>query len=414
MLDQILPKNIQSKNFWILLLGVFILLAFTTGWFIGKQQGIRSVVPTGEGRVENQGMIPGELSADVDFREFWQVWNILKENFYKQPVSEKDLFYGSLRGLVGAVSDPYTVFFDPQDAKDFEESLEGSFEGIGAELGMKDDQLQIIAPLPNTPAEKAGILPGDKIILIDGIETAGMAIDEAVKLIRGPGGTVVKLSITRDGLKDLKEIAITRDVIVIDSVRYEIDNDGLATFSIYSFNNETDANFDAAVQDLLTKNVKGIILDVRGNPGGLLTSAIHVASAWVGTEPVVIEKEQTQEHIFNGVTAALLAGVPTVVLVNGGSASASEIVAGALQDYKYATVVGEKTFGKGSVQDYKTLPDGSAVKMTIAQWFTPLGRTIHETGITPDAIIERTIEDYNAKRDPQKDYARKILRETVK
>lgn len=412
-----MPNNLPGrsvKNFpWtvvILVTILFMVVAFASGLFLGRQQGVRSVVPEGEGRVLSQGDIPDFLSDDVDFRMFWDIWNLVKEIYFEQPVSDKTLYYGAVAGLVAAVDDPYTVFFEPQAAESFKENLEGSFEGIGAEIGIRDEQLQIIAPLPDTPAERAGLMPGDRILMIEETETLGMTIEEAVMMIRGEAGTTVVLTISRDGLEEVLKVPIERGKITINSLEWEIDDQlNIATISIYTFNGDTNRLFTEAINEILSRDIDGIILDLRSNPGGLLTTAINIASAWTGYEPVVIEKEIGQEQVFRGTIAPRLAEIPTAVLVDGGSASGSEIVAGALQDYGLATVIGTQTFGKGSVQDYRELPDGSAVKITIAKWLTPLGRGINETGITPDIIIDYTLEDFNEGRDPQKDKAVEVI-----
>ena len=405
-------SSLERRRFPTALVGlvaaVLIGVSFTVGITLGREQGARAAVPPGEGRVLNQGDLPLSLQGDVDFRHFWDVWNFVKENYYQQPVSDKALYYGAVRGMVAAAGDPYTVFFDPTEAAEFNADLEGIFEGIGAEIGIKDDQLQIVAPLPGTPAEAAGLMPGDSILMIDGTDTFGMTVDEAVGMIRGPKDTTVVLTVTRDGLGSAVDVAIQRATITIDSVTWEMEGE-IGVISIYTFNNDTNGLFIEAINDVLAKGARGIILDMRSNPGGLLTSAIDVASAWTGYQTVVIEKGVDGERVFPGMSAPRLDGVPTVVLVNGGTASGAEIVAGALQDYGMAKVVGTQTFGKGSVQDYRDLEDGSAVKITIAQWFTPNGRTIHETGITPDDIVEFTIEDANAGIDPQKAKALEIL-----
>lgn len=380
---------------------VFVTVSFTLGFVIGRQQGVRSVVPEGEGRVLSQGEIPRYLAQDVDFDLFWTAWDLVKDKYYEQPVSETSLFYGAMHGLLGALEDPHTVFFNPEETEEFNQELEGSFEGIGAEIGIKDDQLQIVAPLADSPAETAGVLPGDKIYFIDGVETTNMTVEEAVMRIRGDKGTTVVLTVSRDGLAELQDISIVRDEIVIDSVSYEIRSDGIAVIEIFFFNEDTVGLFNGAVKEILTQDVEGVILDLRSNPGGLLTAAVEVASEWVGSEVVVIQDVRGEQNGLVGLDPAWLAGLPTVVLVNQGSASGSEIVAGALQDYDLATLVGMTTFGKGSVQDYQELPDGSAIKITVAEWLTPNGRSINEQGIEPDIEIDYTIEDYYAGADPQ-------------
>ena len=405
---RLVPKSVLVVGLLVVVTG-----AFVVGMVIGEQRSARSAVPAGEGQVENQGEVPSYISEDVDFHEFWDVWNLLKETYYRQPLSDKELYYGALRGLVGSTEDPYTVFFDPKETKDFTESLEGSFDGIGAEIGVKEDQLQVVAPLPNTPAERAGLKPGDAILRIDGKDTTGMAVDEAVSLIRGPRGTKVVLTILSASAKEPKDVSITREKIVIESVRFEIGEDGIAVISLYFFNQEADGLFQQVVNEVLAKNAKGIILDLRSNPGGLLDVGIDIASTWIGDKPVVIEKSPSDSRTFSGTTEPRLKEISTVVLVNGGSASASEILAGALQDYGLAKIVGTQTFGKGSVQDYRELPDGSAVKITVAEWLTPNGRSIQDTGITPDVVVEVIPADADAKRDAQKEKARELLRATI-
>lgn len=383
--------------------------SFSVGFFVGEERATRNLVPDGEGQVTNQGEVPVYLAKDVDFKKFWDTWNYIKEEFYKQPVSDVSLYYGALKGLLSGLDDPYSVYFDPEEAKEFAESLDGSFEGIGAEIGIKDEKLQIVAPLSGSPAEQAGLLPGDWIVLIDGVDTLGMTTEEAVSLIRGEKGTSVTLSISRNGLDSLTEVVITRDTIVIDSVKWVIDENNVMHIGISTFNSDTSKLFSGAVQEALAENVSGIILDLRSNPGGLLTAAIDVASAWVGYDTVVIERTQNEANAFKGLISPRLQGLKTVVLVNGGSASGSEIVTGALQDHGYATIVGTQTFGKGSVQDYQELEDGSAIKITTAEWYTPNGRTINKTGITPDIIVDYTIEEYKQGIDPQYDVASQII-----
>lgn len=397
------------RSFTILLFILATTIAFSIGFFVGETNRSLELVPEGEGHVTGQGDVPAYLSEDVDFENFWEIWNFVKEDFYRQPVSDLDLYYGALKGMVAGLDDPYSVYFDPEDAAQFTADLEGSFEGIGAEIGIKEDRLQIVAPLSGMPAERAGLLPGDWIVMIDGIETMDMTVEEAVTLIRGEGGTEVILTISRNGLDTLTDITVVRDKIVIDSVQWETNEDNIMEISISTFNHDTSGLMNQAVQEALAEDVEGIILDLRSNPGGLLTTAIDIASFWVGYDTVVIERTREGANSFDGAMAPRLEDVPTIVLVNGGSASASEIVAGALQDYGYGQLVGTRTFGKGSVQDYQEIFDGSAVKITTAEWYTPNGRTINETGIEPDFVVEYTLEQYQAEVDPQLDAAIALL-----
>ncbi len=402
------PKSVP-KTFPILLSTLFLVLAFVVGFFVGDARATRNLVPEGEGKVFGQGEVPAHLAEDVDFKQFWDVWNFVKEAYHQQPVSDKNLYYGALKGVLSGLGDPYSVYFDPEEAEEFASNLEGSFSGIGAEIGIREEKLVVVAPLPESPAQNAGLLPGDWILEIDGKETTGMSVEKAVTLIRGEKGTEVVLTISRDGFESAEEVKIVRNKIVIDSVKWKLDEEGIMRISISTFNHETPELFSDAIQEILTSDVQGIVLDLRSNPGGLLTTAIDIASAWVGYKPVVIEKTKDDARTFNGVLAPRLDDIPTVVLVNGGSASASEIVSGALQDYGEATIVGTQTFGKGSVQDYRELEDGSAIKITTATWYTPKGRSINETGISPDVVVDYTVEQFKEGVDPQLEKALELL-----
>lgn len=387
-----------------------IIVAFVVGTLLGRWQGVRSVVPEGEGKVLNQSDLPATWAEDVDFGMFWDIWNFAKENYYEQPVSDKDLFYGAMKGMLAGLGDPYSTFFDPKEAKEFNDDLNGAFEGIGAQLGLDDNgQLIIVAPLPDSPAEQQGLLPKDKILAIDGVDTYGMSVEEAVTKIRGIKDTTVTLTIFRDGWDAVKDYVLTRATITIDSVELTLRDDGIAVISLYFFNEDTSALFTSAVNEVLAKGAKGIILDLRSDPGGLVDAAISVASAWTGEQTVVIESIRGDKQAYVGSSDARLDGIPTIVLVDGGSASASEIVAGALQDYGLAQLVGTQTFGKGSVQDYRELDDGSAVKLTVAEWLTPKERSINHVGITPDFVVEYTQADADAKVDPQMEKAVELL-----
>lgn len=410
MQPTLMSAHRKPRTAAFLIVAVLVGSSFSTGMFLGKQQGARAAVPEGEGQLLDRGTVPSSVSDDVDFDEFWDVWNMVKENYYKQPVSDRSLYYGAMKGMVAAAGDPYTMYFDPEASKDFKGMLSGTFSGIGAELGSKDGMIVVVAPLAGSPAEKAGLAEGDIILSVDQKDVTKMSVDQVVVLVRGVEGTNVTLSVVHAGADHAEDITITRQIIKIDSVKWSIDNEGFATISIAEFNGDTTGLFNQAVNDVLAKNAKGIVFDLRSDPGGLLTAAIDVASAWTGYQTVVIEKLQDEAHSFPGVSAPRLEGIPTVVLVDGGSASASEIVAGALQDYGLATMVGTQTFGKGSVQDFRDLPGGGSVKITIAAWYTPKGRTINETGLTPDVVVEYTKEDAHAKRDPQKEKALEILR----
>jgi len=353
----------------------------------------------------------GRLTNDLDFNLFWQTWDMVKTNYVDHDkLTDKQMFYGALRGLVSSTKDPYTIFMDPEDAKMFNEDLAGSFTGIGAEVGLRNDIITIIAPLADTPAERAGLRAGDKVYAIDQQSTAGLTVDEAVKKIRGPKGTKVTLTIGRGDAK-LQDITIVRDVIIVKSLDYSYNSkDGLFIITINNFNADTETLFAEAVADIKVKNPQGLIVDLRNNPGGYLDTAVTIASYWIESGVIVSEQSATEpprQEMARGF--APLANLPTVVLINQGSASASEIVAGALMYYGQATTIGKTTFGKGSVQMINDLPDGSMIKITTAKWLTPDGISINDEGITPNIEVDFTEEDFNANRDPQMEKAKEFL-----
>jgi carboxyl-terminal processing protease len=349
--------------------------------------------------------------GNFDFNLYAEVWDTIKTNYVdKNKLTDKELFYGSLKGLAAATKDPYTVFMDPTESKEFSDDLAGTFEGIGAEVGMRNDIITIIAPLDGMPAQKAGLLAGDKLYAIDGKSVLGSTVDEAVKKIRGKKGTKVVLTIIR-GKDKPKDISIVRNVIIVKSVKTEIRPDGIMVIKVSNFNNDTKELFDQAVALAVVKNPKGIILDLRNNPGGYLDTAVSMASEWVEGGPVVIEQfnsNRVNEYAANG--KARLKNFKTIILINGGSASASEIVAGALRDYKKATIIGETSFGKGSVQTLRDLSDGSSLKVTVAKWLTPGGEAINEKGIKPEIEVKITETDINKNLDPQFNKALELLK----
>lgn len=354
-------------------------------------------------------------SSDIDFDLYGEVWDAVKKyHINNGTLSDSDLFYGSLKGIIDSLDDPYSTFFDPEQAKQFTEDISGKFEGVGIHIGERDDRLTVIAPLKGSPAEKSGILAGDNIFSIDGFDTTGISIDEAVMRIRGEKGTNVTLTIYREGLDDLKDIIVTRDTIVITSVSWEklvTKNKGnYFILKLSSFNDGSYEELNTALLAILKENPSGIVLDLRNNPGGLLDLAIRVSSLWI--EDGVIVTESFSDGRVNKSWAdgmAVLEKIPTVVLINQGSASASEIVAGALQDYNKALILGTQSFGKGSVQSVFDFNDGSAAKITIAKWLTPKNREIENKGITPDILVPLNFEDFNAGRDPQLDKAIEMI-----
>lgn len=368
--------------------------------------------PLPYGEVYNYEGVPDYLSEDIDFGVFWDVWRLVQTKYVNQPIGDTSLFYGALAGLVASLGDPYSVFLDPETTREFNQELSGSFEGIGAEIGLRENQLTIIAPLDNSPAQKAGIQAGDQVLAIDGYDTTGITVEYAVSIIRGPKNTQVTLTVMRDELDEPQDIVITRNKIVLESAKWQMvgaDQD-IAHLQVKYFNFDTGEKFNAAVQEIIAKKPKGIILDLRNNPGGLLGTAIDVASEWIGKETVLFENNYEGEtKKYDGTGLARLRPIKTVVLINGGSASGAEIVAGALQDHNIATLVGEKTFGKGSVQNLEGMRDGSSVKVTTSHWLTPNERAIDGQGISPDIEIERTLDNFDNGTDPQLEKALELL-----
>lgn len=412
------PLNTKEKKNWFKRVTktyaffFFLLLGFVAGVLVttAKNQPTQTdVLKNTASQILN--IFSG--SDELDPKLFNEAWEVLHSNYFKRSqISEKDLFYGAIGGMISAVNDPYTIFLDPKVTEDFTQELNGSFFGIGAEIGRKNGNLVIIAPLPETPAAKAGLRAGDRILAIDEKDVSNLSVDGAVSLIRGEKGKEVVLTILSKDDTTPKEVKVVRDKIAIPSVTYEL-QDELAVVTLSSFNSDTDSRFVKVAQDIVRDNPKGIILDLRNNPGGYLDVAVDIAGHWLQNSEVVVREvfsNQKDSKDYNASKATDLSKYKLIILVNGGSASASEILAGALQDYDKGQVLGETTFGKGSVQQLFNLSDGSAVKITVANWLTPKGRAIDEKGIEPDEMIEYTTEDYDNERDPQMDKAKELLK----
>jgi carboxyl-terminal processing protease len=345
----------------------------------------------------------------LDYRELDEIYSVLQDN-YDGEIDQKSLIDGAKKGMVAGLGDPYTQYFTRVDAKEFNEDLEGEFFGVGIELDNKDGGIVIVDVLDGTPAEKAGLLAGDYIIKVDDTDVADWASEEAVKVIRGEAGSQVKLTVLRDGFAS--EFEITRGKISNPSVKSSI-QDGYGVLSISRFGDtDTVRLAKAAAQEFVDKKVKGVVLDLRGNGGGYVSAAVDVASLWVDKGEIITTEKvgQITSDTEKAVGGNILKGIPTVVLVDGGSASASEIVAGALQDYGLATVAGAQSFGKGSVQVMKPLRGGDQLKITIARWYTPHGNNIDKEGIKPDIEIEFDTEAYKNGTDNQLQKAIEILK----
>lgn len=387
---------------------------------IGFAGGLRVGASGTTYSLSNVPLIGDSLSATpeptADFTAFWKAWNVLNTRFVQTHGSTtapttKEKLWGAISGMTNSFGDPYTVYMPPQEAKSFQETISGEFGGVGMEMGIKDKVLTVIAPLKGTPAERAGLMAGDSIIAIDGASTDGMSIDGAVKLIRGKKGTTVTLKILRDG-KSI-DISVVRDTIAVPTIEKTFDaRTGVYTISIYEFTATSNGLFDKALAEFRASGSRKLILDVRGDPGGYLESAVSIASHFLpeGASVVTEDYKGKQENVVHRSrgTGGIPEGTKVVVLMDQGSASASEILAGALQDARVATLVGTRSFGKGSVQELVDI-DGGALKVTIARWLTPSGRSISDGGLTPDIAVERTREDFLANKDPQKARAVEFL-----
>lgn len=369
------------------------------------------------------GVSPASSATeDIDLSQFWEVWKLLDEKFIAasstDTLTSQDKINGAIEGLVNIYDDPYTVFLPPVESAAFAEDISGNFSGIGMEVGIRDNVVTVIAPLPDTPAERAGLVAGDLILKIDGESTEGMQIDEAVNRIRGEKGTSVLLSVYREGDLEIKEISVTRDTISVPTVVTET-VEGVFIIKLYSFNAISEMKFQEALREYVESGSESLVLDMRGNPGGYLQSAVSIASYFLPTGKIVVRESyggNEEEKVYRSQGRTLREFTPKkmVVLVDNGSASASEILAGALKEHGIATVIGVDTFGKGSVQELVPLPDGSSVKITVARWLTPEGISISDSGLKPDILIKRTPQQRLDNVDPQQEAAIKFIKgETV-
>lgn len=376
---------------------------FSAGVVVGER-GFFNTASTRTTTITDQNGLP----EDLNYEQVEEVYDLVRKN-YDGDLSEADFMEELKAAIATATGDPYTEFFTSEDAIVFNDELDGTFTGIGAELGKKDGNLIVVAPLAGYPAEAAGLRSQDIIAQINDEDTTGMSVYEAVLKIRGEAGTDVTLTIVRNET-DVLEITITRAIIDAPSVKYEI-KDGIGTVTISQFSDDTSDLVEEAARAFVQANVKGVILDMRGNPGGYLDQAVKVAGIWLAEDTTVVEvrKGDTVIESYEATGSHRLKDMPTVALINEGSASASEIVAGALKDYGVATLVGTKTYGKGSVQNINELDAGELIKITTARWYTPKGNNIDKDGISPDIEIERSEEDFESGADPQLDRALQIL-----
>ena len=402
----------NKKYTYLAIIVVAVAGAFCFGFLYGSIEKLPRPV---------QGIINQEFGKpkEFDFGLFWQVWDNLHNKYVdKNKLSDENLLNGAISGMVKGAGDPYTVFFPPQESKTFQQDVNGSFGGIGAEIGKRNNFLVIIAPLENTPAKKAGLMAGDKILKINGEITDDISVDQAVSKIRGEVGTNVVLNILRvaDPTK-AKDITIERAIIKIPITKLEALKDNqIAHLSFYSFTSTAPFEFQqAAAKILSTTSYKGVILDLRNNPGGYLEVAVDIAGWFLNTGDLVAiedfgnnnDQNKTTEFRASGLGA--LKNYPLVILVNQGTASAAEILAGALRDNRGVKFIGEKTFGKGSVQELVNLKNNSSLKVTVAKWLTPKKYSISESGLEPDYKVTITEDDIKNDKDPQLDKAVEVL-----
>ncbi|OGK09371.1 hypothetical protein A2767_00950 [Candidatus Roizmanbacteria bacterium RIFCSPHIGHO2_01_FULL_35_10] len=384
----------------IILLLSFAVLLFGMGFKLGESKNKPTLTNKFNGDFIN--INPSVNSAkDLNFTLFWDAWSVLEDKFIdKSKIIPQKMFYGAIKGMVSSLDDPYTFFLTPEENKETKNDLAGKFEGIGAQLGLKDNRIVIIAPLKNSPALKAGVKAGDFINEVDNQSTKNWTLPQAVSKIRGPKGTKVKLTLERE-IKEF-EVDIMRDQIKIDSVELSYEKKGnktLALLKLNQFGDNTNDEWDKAVDEIADKwrgeEIKGMILDLRDNPGGYLEGSVYLASEFLETGKIVVKQTSTvqNEKIYEVHRKGKLLDIPLVVLINKGSASASEILAGTLRDYKRAKLVGEKSFGKGSVQEATNLKDGAGLHITVAKWILPEGDWINGKGIEPDIKVENKTKE---------------------
>lgn len=408
-------KEIAKIVLAVVVIGAALAMSYYTGFREGTQQPKHITV---------EGVQSPDKNNAVDFTTFWEAWSILKSKYVDKSVVDNNqkLLWGSISGLVSSLDDPHSTYFPPEDAEKFNQDISGEFGGIGAEIGMnKENQIVVVAPMDDTPASRAGLKPGDNILGIDGTSTAGMSVDDAVKQIRGERGATVTLTISRDGAT--KDVSIVRDVIQVPTLDFKILNregqvdptGDIAYIKIYNFYQTAPLLFYQAALKATFSESKALIIDLRNNPGGYLDAAVHIAG-WFVKEGNVVVSEQFQDEslnqIFTSKGPSVFEHTPTMVLVNKGSASASEILAGALKESNGATLVGETTFGKGTVQELLPLSDGSMVKVTVAHWITPEGHIIDKNGIEPDVEV-KTDENTDPTNDVVLKKAIELLKEKL-
>jgi carboxyl-terminal processing protease len=404
--------NKNSKSLYFIGTIILVLISFGAGWQFGGTSEVYSGT--------NDDKAAAEI-RNVDLKPFWKAWDLLqKKHVDSASTTNQDLVWGAIKGLASSYNDPYTVFMPPVEAKQFNDDISGTLEGVGMEVDIKDNFLTVVTPIKDSPAERAGVMAGDKIVKIDGKNTEGLSVDQAVKMIRGKKGTEVKITFARKGAPDLIEKSIIRDVIKVPTVKTEIkkgstSKDDVFVLRLYAFNAQAISAFDDALIEFKKSGIKSLVLDLRGNPGGYLDAAVDIAGHFLPAGEVVVKEDFGKNNSFrtynaNGQNDINSNKYRIIVLVNGGSASASEILAGALQEHGVAKLVGTKTFGKGSVQELLSLTSNTNLKVTVARWLTPNGHNISKEGIAPDYEVKIEEKDITEGKDPQMEKALEIIR----
>lgn len=402
-------KKVIETALVIVLAVVLLGSGFWLGWISGRNYPEHIVVTGATNMTAN-------ASDTADFSVFWQAWQDINDLYLRNPsTTAQQKMYGAITGMVDSLNDPYTEFFSPADNQQFQQDITGNFGGIGAELGTNaQNEIVIIAPLKGTPAESAGLKAEDVVVAINGSSTDTMTVDDAVNVIRGAVGTKVTLSILRAGWQKPQDFTMTRADIQVPLVDFEMKGD-IAHISVHQFDEDTDPLFYQALVKAEDANAKGIVLDLRDDPGGYLEVAVDIAGYFLKPGSLVVKEvgRAIPEQDFTAGGNGSLSGTPMVILINGGSASASEILAGALHDDRNIPLVGTQSFGKGVVQQVEPLADGSSIKITVANWVTPSGITIDHKGLTPDYNVSTTDADLKAGTDPQLEKALQVLQAEI-
>lgn len=420
------PDKSQSDDKAIKKVGyvIFVVMLFVAGVITGRSvKGLDAFNVSNvlnDSKLEIKGDAKGDSApASIDFDLYWRVWDATSARYVdEEKTDESKMFYDSIKGMVSAYGDPHTIFLDPTETSDFNNSNSGNFfSGIGAELGYADNWPIIVSPLKGSPALEAGIRPGDKILAVDGVDVkVDDSIFELATIIRGEKGTDVVLTVLHKGDTQPVDVTITRDSITVPSMEVTMDGD-TAVLEVSRFTEasvaEWRSKWDSAVDEVVAQGAKGLVLDLRGNPGGYMDAASYAASEFLSKGEIVLQQEDRNGHVREDkvVREGKLQEIPVVILINGGSASASEILAGALQKNDRATVVGEESFGKGTAQDVVEFDDGSSLHVTVLKWLLPDGTWINEDNkIVPDNVVELTDEDFKEGLDPQMDKALELLK----